>query len=147
MIVLLRSLFENKSNIMTIEYVKNQLLQLYSQLSVCNEIPINTFLFIAQTQPIYIEVDEKYNIYGAITIIIEQKMLHDGGYVCHIEDVVVDKKYRNRELGKKLVNFAINHAKDKGCYKIILNCNEHVEPFYNKLGFQSKNKEMSIYFT
>lgn len=147
MIVLLRSLFENKSNIMTIEYVKNQLIQLYSQLSVCNEIPINIFLFIAQTQPIYVEVDEKCNIYGAITIIIEQKMIHDGGYVCHIEDVVVDKKYRNRELGKKLVNFAINHAKDKGCYKIILNCNERVEPFYNKLGFQSKNKEMSIYFT
>ena len=58
MIVLLRSLFENKSNIMTIEYVKNQIIQLYSQLSVCNEIPINTFLFIAQTQPIYVEVDE-----------------------------------------------------------------------------------------
>ena len=35
-------------------------------------------------------------IVGSTTLLIEQKFIHDGGHVGHIEDVVVSKEYEGR---------------------------------------------------
>ena len=43
-------------------------------------------------------------IVGSTTLLIEQKFIHNGGRVGHIEDVVVSKKYEGRGIGIKLVN-------------------------------------------
>ena len=51
------------------------------------------------------EVDGK--IVGSTTLLIEQKFIHDGGLVGHIEDVVVDKKFQGKkELEKNNEIFA-----------------------------------------
>ena len=146
MIVLLRELFENKSDVMYVNYIKEQMIQLYSQLSTCEMLPSNIFLWIIRSQNIFVDIDEQLTIRGAITALLEKKVIHKGGIVCHIEDLVVHKDHRGQQIGSELVDHVVNYAKEKGCYKTILNCNEQVEPFYQKLGFQSKNKEMSIYF-
>ena len=73
-------------------------------------------------------------------------MIHNGEYVGHIEDVVVDEMYRSLKIGKQLMKHVIQYAKEKQCYKVILNCKDNVEGFYKKLGFTCKNKEMSLYF-
>ena len=39
---------------------------------------------------------ENNKIVGAITLIIEQKIIHSGGKVGHIEDFVVLDEYRNK---------------------------------------------------
>ena len=145
MIVLLRELFENKSDVMYVNYIKEQI-QLYSQLSTCEMLPSNIFLWIIRSQNIFVDIDEQLTIRGAITALLEKKVIHKGGIVCHIEDLVVHKDHRGQQIGSKLVDHVVNYAKEKGCYKTILNCNDQVEPFYQKLGFQSKNKEMSLYF-
>jgi len=146
MIVLLRELFENKSDVMYVNYIKEQMIQLYSQLSTCEMLPSNIFLWIIRSQNIFVDIDEQLTIRGAITALLEKKVIHKGGIVCHIEDLVVHKDHRGQQIGSKLVDHVVNYAKEKGCYKTILNCNDQVEPFYQKLGFQSKNKEMSLYF-
>ena len=146
MIVLLHELFENKSDVMYVNYIKEQMIQLYSQLSTCEMIPSNIFLWIIRSQNIFVDIDEQLTIRGAITALLEKKVIHKGGIVCHIEDLVVHKDHRGQQIGSELVDHVVNYAKEKGCYKTILNCNDEVEPFYQKLGFQSKNKEMSLYF-
>ncbi len=146
MIVLLHELFENKSDVMYVNYIKEQMIQLYSQLSTCEMIPSNIFLWIIRSQNIFVDIDEQLTIRGAITALLEKKVIHKGGIVCHIEDLVVHKDHRGQQIGSELVDHVVNYAKEKGCYKTILNCNDQVEPFYQKLGFQSKNKEMSLYF-
>ena len=146
MIVLLRELFENKSDVMYVNYIKEQMIQLYSQLSTCEMLPSNIFLWIIRSQNIFVDIDEQLTIRGAITALLETKVIHKGGIVCHIEDLVVHKDHRGQQIGSELVDHVVNYAKEKGCYKTILNCNDQVEPFYQKLGFQSKNKEMSLYF-
>lgn len=146
MIVLLRELFENKSDVMYVNYIKEQMIQLYSQLSTCEMLPSNIFLWIIRSQNIFVDIDEQLTIRGAITALLEKKVIHKGGIVCHIEDLVVHKDHRGQQIGSKLVDHVVNYAKEKGCYKTILNCNDEVEPFYQKLGFRSKNKEMSLYF-
>ena len=83
-------------------------------------------------------------IVGATTLIIEQKFIHDGGLVGHIEDVVVRKEYQGSGIGKKLVKSLLEYAKKKGCYKIILDCADDLVPFYEKIGFKRYSNSMRI---
>ena len=43
----------------------------------------------------------KRRVVGSATAVIEQKMIHGCGRVCHIEDVVVDSAYRGRRIGQR----------------------------------------------
>ena len=45
-----------------------------------------------------------------------------------------------------MINHLTNVAKENGCYKVILDCDESNEKFYEKLGYQRKNIQMAIYF-
>jgi len=72
---------------------------------------------------------------GAVTLIIEPKLIHGLCYVGHIEDVVVLERFRGHKLGKSLVGYAKQYAKDRGCYKVILNCGLETKGFYESNGF------------
>jgi glucosamine-phosphate N-acetyltransferase len=78
------------------------------------------------------------------TILIEYKLIHNFSTVAHIEDVIVDSKYRGMQLGHQLICALIEVAKDNKCYKVILNCNITNIKFYNKLGFYEKEKQMRL---
>jgi glucosamine-phosphate N-acetyltransferase len=60
-----------------------------------------------------------------------------------IEDVIITTEYRNKGLGKiiieKLVDIGLNEFK---CYKIILNCLDKNIDFYTKCKFQKVGSEM-----
>ena len=77
-------------------------------------------------------------IVGTVTLLIEDKIIHDGSKVGHIEDVVVHSDYRRLNIGKLLINHCVNIAKEKGCYKVILDCDEDNILFYEKCGFKTK---------
>jgi len=81
-------------------------------------------------------------IVGSATIFLEQKFIHNGGKVGHIEDVVVRKDYQRKRIGEKLVNALLEYAKKNGCYKTILSASDDVVPFYEKLGFNLHSNEM-----
>lgn len=86
------------------------------------------------------ELDGK--IVGATTLLIEQKFIHKGGLVGHIEDVVIDKNFQGQKIGEKIMKYLLEIAKNRGCYKTILDCTDDVKPFYEKLGFKSIAKEL-----
>ncbi len=81
-------------------------------------------------------------IVGAATLIIEQKFIHSGGLVGHIEDVVVDAEFQGRKIGEKIMNHLLEIAKKRGCYKTILDCTDDVKSFYEKLGFRHVASEL-----
>ena len=81
-------------------------------------------------------------IVGSTTLLIEQKFIHGGGIVGHIEDVVVNKEFEGHGIGMKLVLSLLGVAKEKKCYKTILNCEDKLLPFYEKIGFKQKSTEM-----
>lgn len=78
-------------------------------------------------------------IVGATTLLVEQKFIHKGGKVGHIEDVAVSKKFQGRGIGEMIIKAALKHAKKMGCYKTILDCNEDVMGFYEKVGFKKQS--------
>lgn len=81
-------------------------------------------------------------VVGAASIIIEQKFIHEGGKVGHIEDVAVAKEFQGKGIGQKVVCALLEHAQKCGCYKTILGCTDDLIPFYEKLGFKKHSNEM-----
>ena len=139
-----------KLNILTsTNYEKEDILNLLSQLTTCPHISTETYNKILNNLPtnqyIYVfENDGKPIAMG--TIVIEQKLIHGGACVAHMEDIIVDKNYRGRKIGATLVKQLIEEAKKYHCYKIILNCSDDNEDFYKHNGFKKKSNGMALYF-
>ena len=91
-------------------------------------------------------VEHNNEIIGTATILYEYKFIHNIGKSAHIEDVCIDERYRNKGIGNFLINFVVDEAEKKNCYKIILDCNEKLENFYNKSGFEKKGIQMAKYY-
>ena len=90
---------------------------------------------------IHVAIENK-KIVGSTTLLIEQKFIHGGGLVGHIEDVVVRKDYEGKGIGMKLVISLLDVAKQRKCYKTILNCEDSLKQFYEKIGFKKTTNEM-----
>lgn len=125
-------------------------LDLLSQLTVINPKNINRedfgcFIDNLNENHFIKVIKYKYTnqIVGSITILKENKLIHDLGKVAHIEDVVVDKSMRGYGLGRKLIDIAVKECQD--CYKIILDCNDENIDFYKKCGFELKGYQLSLY--
>ena len=96
----------------------------------------NIYVFIEDGKPV-----------GMITLLIEQKLIHGGKCVAHIEDLVVDKEYSGLGIATKLLTYVINIAKINNCYKIILDCKRELFPFYEKVGFQIRGDPLNPLYT
>ena len=86
--------------------------------------------------------EDNGKIVGSTTLLIEQKFIHNGGYVGHIEDVVVSKEFEGRGIGIKLVTSLLEIANTRNCYKTILDCKDELIPFYERIGFKQESKQM-----
>ena len=81
-------------------------------------------------------------VVGTATLIIEQKYIHGGGLVAHIEDVAVDPYFQGQGVGAALVGWCMEEARTAGCYKVILDCADEVRGFYERLGFHLHQHHM-----
>jgi glucosamine-phosphate N-acetyltransferase len=86
------------------------------------------------------------SVIGLTTLMIEPKFIHGGRPVGHIEDVVVSKDTAGKGIGRALIKKAISHARSQHCYKCILDCDEKVVGFYERMGFHKHSIEMRIDF-
>jgi len=92
-------------------------------------------------QVIYV-AEENSKIIGSASILIEQKFIHDGGKVGHIEDVAVRKEFQGKGVGKQIVVALLRYAEKQGCYKTILDCTDELIPFYENIGFKLHSNSM-----
>lgn len=90
------------------------------------------------------EVGKLASILATSSVLIENKFLHCGSKVGHIEDVVVCKEARGTGLGQKIVEHCIDYARDAGCYKVILDCSNKNVPFYINCGMYLSENCMRI---
>tara|TARA_B100000925_G_C21914637_1_gene433115 strand:+ start:215 stop:634 length:420 start_codon:yes stop_codon:yes gene_type:complete len=127
----------------------NDVKNILSQLTIVGNIDIDRFKnFLDNLQynhMIYVILYEN-NVAGIGTILIENKIIHNFGKVGHIEDIVIDSKFRGLGLGKELINFLVKKGKKLGCYKIILDCSDKMVGFYSKCGFKREGNMMTVRF-
>jgi len=135
--------------------IKDKHLSLLSELSIVTDLDTNLYLEhlekISNMGTIivsYIEnpLSENFDIIASGTIIIEPKLIRGGKSVGHIEDIVVKSTYRGKQISSDILNMLKNNAREKDCYKVILDCNEEVKKVYNRSGFEEKGIQMGIYF-
>ena len=141
----------NIKDLQLTEDIYNQIINLYSYFKKIKKINL-TF---KKLQEIIKNLNDNHYILfyienniikGAITLFIEQKIIHDGGLVGHIEDYIVLEEYRSQGIGKMLLNYVIQLCKQHLCYKCILNCDTKLIEYYKKFKFVKKGVNMSLYF-
>lgn len=83
-------------------------------------------------------------VIGTTSLLVDQKFIHGGGRVGHIEDVAVARDAQRSGIGTALVEFAVAQAKEMGCYKVILHCFSELSGFYRRMGFRDYNIGMRL---
>ena len=85
------------------------------------------------------------DIIAIFTLLIEPKLIRNGKKTAHIEDFVIHKDYRKRNLGSLLLQFIIDLSKKQNCYKVLLTSSEMTQSFYTKNSFKIKDLNMCMY--
>jgi len=139
------------NNIQSIQFNKHRRDEIFNLLNQLTTAPqIEQFQFenilysLKNNHHIYLYIKDN-KLVGTISLLIEQKLIHGGKCVGHIEDLVVDKEYNGQGIAKELLAYAIQISKDNNCYKVILDCDKKLIPFYEKSGFTEKEFQMKIY--
>ena len=73
------------------------------------------------------------------SLLIMNKLAHKCTPSAILEDIVVATSRQRQGVGKALVAHAMNMARSKGCYKLVLSSNARrtdAHRFYDQLGFQ-----------
>ena len=73
-------------------------------------------------------------------IVIENKIR--GELAGHIEDIVVDREFRGKNYGVKLIEELVKTGYEKDCYRITLTCDQSLISFYHKNDFKVDNIAM-----
>lgn len=87
---------------------------------------------------LYIALANK-EVIGTFALIIMDNLGHKGAPSGIVEDVVVHPEWRGKGVGKKMMQFAMEQCKERGCYKMALSSNikrEDAHRFYESLGFK-----------
>ena len=99
-------------------------------------------IFIKQSQyPDYHVFIAEYNqrAVGTFALLVMENMAHMGTPSAVVEDVGVLPGLQGQGIGKKMMEYALQYAKEKGCYKMSLSSNlrrEQAHQFYESLGFK-----------
>lgn len=81
-------------------------------------------------------------IVGTASLLIERKFIHKGGKVGHIEDVAVHQDFQGQGIGTAMVTHLSTIAHKKGCYKVVLDCDDALIDFYERCGFRRYQRQM-----
>ena len=124
------------------------LLELYQQLNPTDDIMSeniakNIWNDILSQNVKYFVAKENGKIISSCYVCIIPNLTRGGKSIGFIENVITDTKYRRKGIGKKVVENAIEYAKEHNCYKVLLQSgNKRTEAysFYEAIGFDSSSK-------
>ncbi len=87
-------------------------------------------------------------IIGTLQITFTPSISFQGGKRATVESVRVDAKYRGQGIGKQLMQWAINRAREENCLLLQLTTNSErseAHRFYKNLGFTGSHLGMKLY--
>ena len=125
-----------------------KILELYKQLipdekplkiSKANDIWEN----IEKNQIKYFVAIDNNKVISSCYLAVIPNLTRDGKSNGFIENVITDKDYRQKGIGKNVIKMAIEYAKQNNCYKIILQSSfkrKDNHMFYEKCGFDGNSK-------
>ena len=88
-------------------------------------------------------------IVGTFALLIMDNLGHLGAPSAIVEDVAVGPVLHGRGVGRAMMAFAMERAKEKHCYKIVLSSNakrERAHAFYEQIGFERHGYSFRVVF-
>jgi len=67
-----------------------------------------------------------------------------GGVIGFIEDVAVNENFRKKGIGELIIKELIDKAREKKCFKLVLQSREETKIFYQKIGFNQSGNSMTL---
>ena len=105
-----------------------------------------TELIADDSRPIFVYEDESGTVLGHMFTVIEEshapKVSHK---TLFIDDLCVDEAARGQKIGEQLYRFALQYAKEIGCYNLTLNvwsANKSAVRFYERQGLTPQETRM-----
>ena len=126
------------------------LLELYKQLD-----PDDTESTVEHSMEVWEKIEENPGIcyFGAVDggrvvsscyAVYIPNLTRGNRGICFIENVITDKEYRNRGLASRIIDMAVAFAKERHCYKVILQsgmARTEAHRFYESKGFNGTSKK------
>ena len=87
------------------------------------------------------------NIVGTLQLTSTPSISFQGGKRATVESVRVDTKYRGQGIGERMMRWAIERAREKGCVSMQLTTNlerKDAHRFYERLGFKGSHLGMKL---
>jgi GNAT superfamily N-acetyltransferase len=135
-------------NVLTEDEIPS-LLELYKQLNPRDEIVAdenavkNIWDKITSRNIKYFTAKDDERIVSSCYICIIPNLTRGGRPIGFIENVITDKSYRRKGIGKRIVEMALAYASEQNCYKVILQSGKERTPahqFYESIGFDGESK-------
>jgi L-amino acid N-acyltransferase YncA len=92
--------------------------------------------------------EEDGTVVGTMVLLIVPNLSHRALPWATVENVIVDNRYRRRGIGRILMDYAIDRARQAGCYKIQLISNKkrlEAHNFYQEMGFETSVYGFRLY--
>lgn len=89
-------------------------------------------------------------IVGTFQLTFIRQLSYTGCLVAQVESVYVHSGVRSRGVGRRMLEWAIDAARQRGALRIQLTTNgkrERAHRFYERLGFRATHKGMKLYLT
>lgn len=100
-------------------------------------------------QELVVIENESGEVIGTLQLSFIQYLTYQGGIRAQIEAVRIHEVYRGKGIGKKLFEWAITRAKEKGAHVLQLTTDKkrpEAFDFYIKLGFKASHEGMKLHF-
>ena len=97
---------------------------------------------------LYVATVDK-QIVGSFAMLIMDNLAHMGAPSAIVEDVVVHSKWRGQGIGRLMIRYAMEKAREEKCYKLSLSCNinrDRAHRFYESLGFEKHGYSFLVKF-
>ena len=88
-------------------------------------------------------------IVGTFALLVMDNLGHLGAPSAVVEDVAVGPVLHGRGVGRAIMAFAMERAREKHCYKIVLSSNakrERAHAFYEQIGFERHGYSFRVVF-
>lgn len=95
---------------------------------------------------VFVAVDDR-QVVGTFQLTFIRQLSYGGSWVAQVESVHVDASLRSHGIGTRMMQFAIERAKERRCYRVQLTSNvtrRRAHAFYARLGFQATHSGMKL---
>lgn len=104
-----------------------------------------------ESRPVFVAVDDADDIaIGHLFCVMKEQPFSTNMHpfkTMYIDDICVDENARGKHVGTALYEFALQYAKEQGCYDVTLNVwegNDSARAFYEKMGMFVKETQMEV---